>query len=121
MPAPFQVESVVRVLDEERVVRRADDARARFAREREEETCDPEGVRLIEPGGRLVGEEEPRAGGNGARDRDALTLTRREVGDPALRGPGEADGGERLRGAGARLLAAGSPAAPRAGTVTCVA
>src|SRR5439155_1434644 len=58
----------------------------------------------VEVARRLVGQEEPRLGHEGARDGDALLLAARELGGPAARRRRrERHLGERLLGAPARL------------------
>ena len=56
-----------------------EEARAGVADEGEEEGDDGVAGRLVEAAGGLVGEEERRAGGEGAADRDALLLAAGEL------------------------------------------
>ena len=51
-----------------------DDRRLRLFDDTGEEVADRDGVRLVEPGARLVGEQERGCGYEGARDRYALAL-----------------------------------------------
>lgn len=96
----------VGALDQQRVVRRADDGGARRPRELEEEPGERARVRLIEPGGGLVDEQEPRARGEGARNGDPLALAGRELRDaPARRR-------QRARRQPAPRRSAASPAKP---------
>ncbi len=60
---------------------RADDDGAGRTCELGEEQADRESVGSVEACGRLVGDDRARAGGDGPRDRGALALTGRELGD----------------------------------------
>ena len=60
-------------------------------------------VRRIEIAGRLVGQQQPRHVGDRARDRDALLLAAGELGRPVRQPLGEAQIGQQLARALARL------------------
>ena len=87
-------------------MRRADDDGAGRACELGEEQADRESVGSVETCGRLVGDDRARAGGDGPRDRGALALTRRQLGDRPLAVFLEADGGERGERAFSRVAGA---------------
>ena len=85
-----ELELRVGLLDHDRVVRGAHDCGAVLVGELGEQLADCPRVRLVEPGRRLVGEQQHGIGRQGASDRDPLPLARREaVGamvEPSLRG-----------------------------------
>src|SRR5215218_6514631 len=89
-------EPPVRLLDHDRVVRGADHGGAALAREGREQGREAERVRLVEPRGRLVDQQQGRSHRNRAGDRDALLLACREPRDALARAFREADGGQRL-------------------------
>ena len=99
----LEVEKVVGVVDQQRVVGGADDGGAGLPREAEEQPGDRERVRLVETRGRLVGEQERRAACEGAGDGHSLALAARQVRHPAAGRACEADRGERLGSARPRL------------------
>src|SRR6266536_2447090 len=86
------------VLGDDRVVRRAHVRRAGRTRESGEQVDDCERVRLIEPSGRLVREQQHGPVGDRPRNLDAGLLTGGEPGDTLLRALAQSDGGERLIG-----------------------
>src|SRR5438034_7402204 len=92
-----QHQGVVGALDERLVVRRADHGRTGFPREPGEQVADSARVRVVEPRRRLVGEQDRRARGERARDRDPLALARRESIRAVIEAGGETDLGERGR------------------------
>src|ERR671936_2721297 len=94
---------LVRLLDHDGVVRRADDRRPALAREPGEERPDRERVRLVEARRRLVGEEKRRPHGERARDRDAAALAGREARDELLGALVEGERVERLERAQPRV------------------
>ncbi len=91
-----ELQLLVRLLDHERVVRRAEDRGAGLARQPAEQRGHRDGIRAVEAGRRLVGEQEPRPRRDRAGDGDALALAGREPRDALLRALGEPDGLERL-------------------------
>src|SRR2546430_6532563 len=84
-------------------MRCANDRGARLVRQPREQLADRAGVRLVEPGGRLVGEQDRRPHGECARDRDPLALSGREQISAVVEPAGEAHFGKRSRRAGLRL------------------
>ena len=96
--------------DQERVVRGADDRRPGLVRELGEQPADLERRRGVESRGRLVRDDDGRARGEDAGERDALALAGREQFDAALGVRGEADSRE---GSAARSRAS-SGSTPRA-------
>src|SRR5581483_4130157 len=88
---------LVRLLDHERVVPRAEDGRAGLAREACEEVRDGDRVRAVEARGRLVGEQEARPRRDRAGDRDAGPLALRQPGDPLRHALAEPDRLERVQ------------------------
>src|SRR5438067_2252978 len=83
------------VLDQHRVVGRADDRGAGRRGELGEEPPHRTRVRLVEARRRLVGQQQLRPRCESARDRDALTLAHREARDALPRQLVETHGGER--------------------------
>ena len=79
-------------------MRRADHGDTALVRDPGQQRPDRERVRLVEPGRRLVGEEERGAGGDRARDGGPLPLARRESRDALSASLGKTHGGERLDG-----------------------
>jgi hypothetical protein len=77
----------LRVLDQHGIVRRTDDRAAGRPRELREQRPDRAGVRLVEPCGRLVGEQQRRAGRQRARDRDPLLLATGQLSGPCCSPP----------------------------------
>ena len=69
------------MLDDGRVVRRAHDRYAPLARDPGQKLADRERVRIVEPRGGLVREQEVRLRGESAGDGDALLFSRREPRD----------------------------------------
>ena len=67
-----------------------------LARERGQQRRQPERVRLVEPRGRLVDEQQRRPRRQRPRDRDANLLAGREPRDPLAGALGEPDRGEHL-------------------------
>src|SRR6266576_2914087 len=86
----------VGLLDHDRVVCRADDRRTGLAGERREQRRQPERVRLVEPRGRLVDEQQRRPRRERTRNRNANLLAGREPRDPLAGALGEPNGDERL-------------------------
>ena len=74
----------------------ADDRRAGFARQGDEQPCDRERVRLVETCGRLVREQKRWAACDRAGDRRPLTLAVRQIRHAAACRTGEAHGRECL-------------------------
>jgi hypothetical protein len=72
---------LVRLLEDERVVRCAHDRRARLVRQPREQRRDGQRVALIEARSRLVRQEERRSAGERAGNRHAPALPTREPRD----------------------------------------
>jgi hypothetical protein len=85
-------------------VGRHDDGGARFAGKAREERRNRQRVRFVEPRGGLVGQEELRPRGHGARDGDPLALAGGEPGGALLRPLGEPDPTQRVEGTLMRLV-----------------
>ena len=104
------------MLDQHRVVRRADDRRAGLAGELREERADGAGVRLVEPRRRLVGEQERRAAPRAhARPRRAGARPSR-----AARRAGRASSSSPTAASVAAAVAVGAPRiASASSTVSC--
>src|SRR3954471_13232293 len=86
----------VGLLDHDRVVRRADDRGAGLARERGQQGREPQRVRLVEPRGGLVDEQQRRPRRQRARRGTAALVAGREPRDALAGALGEPDRGERL-------------------------
>src|ERR1051325_10507917 len=91
-----QRELRVGVLDYDRIVRRADDRRAGLAGERREEHGERARVRLVEPCGRLVDEQQARLGGERPGDGDPDLLACGEPRDALARAFGETNRAEHV-------------------------
>ena len=78
---------------------------------------DPGPVRVVELGGRLVGEEDRRLGGQPTGDRDALLLAAGQLLDEVVAGLAEAELGEGGGGPGGRVGGRGPRGQQREGDV----
>ena len=103
------VSTRVRAIGQRGIVR-DDDERGAVGVDAIEERRDLFAGRFVELAGRLVGEQQPRAVGERARDRDALHLAAGELRRPMVGAGGEADVLEQLASFAAAVRACDTPA-----------